>query len=73
MHSTFRFFINSELLAFSEIKEDFGQLVRSIVIKVNSLGKAALQSRVTVNEVVHLFRISCDDTDELAAIILQTL
>ena len=40
---------------------------------MNGLGKAALQSRVRINEIVHLIRIARHDTNELAAVVLQAL
>ena len=73
MDSTLCLFVNSEVLALGEVDEDFRQLVWSIIIKMDGLCETALQSRVAINEVVHLVGIAGNDTDELAAIIFQTL
>ena len=66
-----RLFVDGKVLAFGEIDEDFGQLVGRIVIKMNGLCKAALQSRVGIDEVVHLVGITGNNTNELTTIILQ--
>ena len=72
MDGCLRLFIDGEILTLRQIDEDFGQFIRRIVVEMNGLRKAALQSRVRVNEIVHLVGITRNDTDELTTIILQT-
>ena len=73
MYGTTRLLIDGKVLAFSQIDKNLCQLVRRIVFEMNSLCKATLQSRIGVYEVMHLVGIAGDDTNELAAIVLQTL
>ena len=72
MDSCLCLFVDGEVLTLRQIDEDFSQFVRRIVVEMNGLREAALQSRICVNEIVHLVGITCNDTDELTTIILQT-
>ena len=65
--------IDSKALAFCQIEEDLRQFIGGIVVEMNGLGKAALQARVRIDEVVHLIGIAGHDTDELAPIVFQSL
>ena len=66
-----RVITDSELLVFCQMEEYLRQLVRRIVVEVNGLREAALQTGVRIYEVVHLLRISGNDTHELSAVVLQ--
>ena len=65
--------IDSEVLVLCQMQEDFRQLVWRIVIEMNCLCKAALQSWVRVDEIMHLVGIARYDTNELTTVVLQTL
>ena len=65
-------FVNNKALSLCQIQEYLGQLIRRIVVEMNGLSKTTLQTRVRINEIMHLLRISCYDTDELATIVFQT-
>ena len=73
MHGSLRLFVEFKLLIRSHIQEYLRQFVRRIVVEMDGLCKAALESGVRVDEVMHLFGISRHDTDKLTAVVLQTL
>ena len=64
--------IHCEVLTLCEVNEYLCQFIRRIVIEMDGLGKAALQTRIGINEVMHLVCISCHDTDELSTVVLQS-
>ena len=72
MYGILRFLVNGEALVLGQTEEDFGELVGRIVVEMDGLGEAALQSGVGVDEVVHLVGIASHDADELAAVVLQS-
>ena len=64
--------INREVLTLSKMEEYLCQLIWCIIVKMNGLGKPALQSWIGINEVMHLVSITCHDTDKLTSVILKT-
>ena len=64
---------DGKVLVGSEVEEYLRQFVGSIVIEMDGLGEAALQTGVRVDEVVHLVGISGNYADELSSVVLQTL
>ena len=53
------------------MQEDLRKLVGRIIVEVDGLCKATLQSWVGIDKVVHLVGITSYDTDKLTTIILQ--
>ena len=72
MDGSLRVLIDGEFLTRCEIQEYLRQLVWRIIVEMYRLSETALQTRVGVDEVMHLVCIASHDTDELSTIILQT-
>ena len=64
--------IDGKVLAFCQMQEDLRQLIGRVIVEMNGLGKAALQTRVRINKVMHLVGITRHDTNELSTVIFQT-
>ena len=73
MHSFPGIVIHGEVLTLGKVDEYLRQLIRGVVVEMDGLCETTLQSRVRINEVVHLISITCHDTNELATVILQSL
>ena len=73
MNSIACFLIYRKLLTIGKVDEDLRQLIRSVVLEMNSLCKTTLQSRVRINKVMHIVGISGNDADKLSSIIFQAL
>ena len=71
--SSLRIIIDGKVLALGEIEEYLRQFVRRIIVEVDGLCETALETGIGIDEVMHLIGITSNDTDKLAAIILQTL
>ena len=71
MNSGTHLVIEHEFLARSHIDEDLREFVGCIVFEMDGLREATLQTRVGVDEVVHLVGIASHDTDKLTTIVQQ--
>ena len=73
MKGTFSLCVEGKVLSLSQVEEYLRQFVGGIVFKMDGLREAALQSRVGIDEFVHVIRITGHDADELATVVLQAL
>ena len=73
VYGLFCLFVYREALFRCKIQENLCQLVGCIVVEMDGLRETTLQAGIGVDEVVHLVGIASNNTDELTAVVLQSL
>ena len=73
MDSSLGILADGKVLIRRKMQEYLSKLVGGIIIEVDGLSEAALQSWVGIDKVVHLISITSHNTDELSAVVFQTL